>query len=69
MVRARTFVRDEREAMSRLYWRLVEFIAGSVERSAIEAVHRELQRRGLTPPGVRLRAEMYADGRLYGDPP
>lgn len=68
MARPSVVVRDERSEVSRWYWSLVEFIAGSAERSAVEAVHRELRRRGLVPPGIRLRATMYAEGRFYGDP-
>lgn len=68
MESSREVVRDYRTEVSRWYWRLVEFLAGSSERGAVEAVHRELQRRRLVPPGIRLRATMYAEGRKYADP-
>lgn len=61
----RLVVRDQRSEVSQAYWRLVEWVAGSVDRADIEAVHREFQARGLAPRGVRLRASMYRDGRFY----
>lgn len=67
MARSSVVVRDERSEVSRWYWNLVEFLAGSAERSAVEAVHRELRRRGLVPPGIRLRASMYVEGRFYAE--
>lgn len=60
-------VRDQRTEMSRMYWSLVEFMAGSSEREAVESVHRELQRRGLSR-GARLSRWMFREGRRYGDP-
>jgi len=62
MGRARPLVRDQRSAMSRSYWRIVEWVAGCSDRDVIEAVHRSFQARGFTPKGVRLRASMYRDG-------